>query len=552
MVTNYFTLVALVAEWQSMVGYRIGDAYSQHRGELTLALYRGPDDETWSIRIATAGSTPSLFRYAGHNRPKKNVTPLFDQWWDRPIVSIRVALRDRFIQIRFEGGSALEIMPFGPRANVFVIDEDRIILEAFRKNDELSGTAAPSPQPAPDLPNHAEELRASIEEQRGSLVKRISRALPLVNRIMATEVCFRADAGSEKSIEDVDYPRLHHHLTSFRSELDSPAPTVYYEGGRPKHFGLIPLHHLQADFPSVGYDSVDEALRIFIRGRLAAEAFDRERDPLIAALEKEERSLSVGLDRMMEELAGPSRADRYERDGHLLMARASTIPEGLEEVTLPNLFGDGDELTIRLDPALSVIQNAERLYEKARHTRDARKHAERRLEERIGRLERIRSLIEDLRRSESLKEVKSHREKNADLLTAVRSSAEGKGQAQPYRTFDWQGYDILVGRSARHNDRLTFGVAGKFDLWLHARGVAGSHVIIPRNRNEQIPPSVIRHAAGLAAWFSKARGSSLVPVILTERKFVRRAKGGGLGAVVVEREEVLMVQPQPPGSEGSG
>src|SRR5690606_19335956 len=96
----------------------------------------------------------------------------------------------------------------------------------------------------------------------------------------------------------------------------------------------------------------------------------------------------------------------------------------------------------------------------------------------------------------------------------------------------------------RQNDDLTFHHAQKYDLWMHARGVPGSHAVLRLpNRDAQPQPLVLQRAAAIAAYHSKARGSSLVPVIVVPRKYVRKPRGAAPGAVAVEREEVLMVEP---------
>jgi len=88
-------------------------------------------------------------------------------------------------------------------------------------------------------------------------------------------------------------------------------------------------------------------------------------------------------------------------------------------------------------------------------------------------------------------------------------------------------------------------LAHKEDLWLHARGSAGSHVIVRMKKRTVRPPmAVLEKVAAIAAWYSKQKGSSLVPVILTQRKYVRKPKGAPAGLVLVDREDVLMVKPE--------
>jgi predicted ribosome quality control (RQC) complex YloA/Tae2 family protein len=101
-----------------------------------------------------------------------------------------------------------------------------------------------------------------------------------------------------------------------------------------------------------------------------------------------------------------------------------------------------------------------------------------------------------------------------------------------------------VGRNAENNDKLTLKHAHKEDLWLHAKDVAGSHVVIKHQSGKQFPKEVIHRAAELAAFNSKRRTDSLCPVICTPKKYVRKRKGDPPGTVVVEREKVIMVEPK--------
>ena len=106
------------------------------------------------------------------------------------------------------------------------------------------------------------------------------------------------------------------------------------------------------------------------------------------------------------------------------------------------------------------------------------------------------------------------------------------------------GYEVWVGRNARQNDTLTLRHARKEDLWLHARGVPGSHVVLRRpNRNVPADRRAVEEAAAIAAYWSDARTSRLAPVQVTERKYVRKPKGSPPGAVIVTHEDVVLVEP---------
>jgi predicted ribosome quality control (RQC) complex YloA/Tae2 family protein len=132
----------------------------------------------------------------------------------------------------------------------------------------------------------------------------------------------------------------------------------------------------------------------------------------------------------------------------------------------------------------------------------------------------------------------------AAILTQTKK-VEAEGNEIPFKQFEVDGWVIWVGKSAKNNDLLTLKYAKKFDLWLHARDVAGSHVII-RNPNQKVVPKyVVEKAAGLAAYFSKRQSDSLCPVIVTPKKYVRKTKDLLAGQMIVDREEeVVLVKPE--------
>ena len=110
-----------------------------------------------------------------------------------------------------------------------------------------------------------------------------------------------------------------------------------------------------------------------------------------------------------------------------------------------------------------------------------------------------------------------------------------------------EGRTILVGRSGRGNDRLTFKVASPDDFWLHVLGKPGAHVVVRNpDRDRKLPRECLEEAAGLAAWFSDARGEEHADVQWTRRRNVRRARGAAPGTVLVKRSETVRVRPLPP------
>ena len=132
------------------------------------------------------------------------------------------------------------------------------------------------------------------------------------------------------------------------------------------------------------------------------------------------------------------------------------------------------------------------------------------------------------------------------MAIEIKSNGRAAPAARlPYRRFTCEGFQIWVGKSAKDNDALTLRHGYKEDLWLHARDVSGSHVLLKHQANRPFPPAVVEKAAALAAWYSKRKTDTLCPVICTPKKYVRKTKGAPPGQVVVEKEKVLLVEPRP-------
>ena len=125
----------------------------------------------------------------------------------------------------------------------------------------------------------------------------------------------------------------------------------------------------------------------------------------------------------------------------------------------------------------------------------------------------------------------------------TNSKKEKKSEQPRFKIYDHIGFQILVGRNAKNNDELTFKYGYKDDLWLHAKDVKGSHVLIKYQSGKNFPKPVITVAAQLAAYFSSNKNSDTCPVIYTPKKFVRKSKGMPAGTVILEKEEIIFVKP---------
>lgn len=256
--------------------------------------------------------------------------------------------------------------------------------------------------------------------------------------------------------------------------------------------------------------------------------------------ERLERQLGGELElvgKRLEDLArareAADEADALRRRGDLLLAFANRVPAGSEAVTLPDF--SGQPLRLDLDPARNAAGNAQGFYERARKREARGRSAQQREPELLRRRDELSRLLDRLQQAGD--------DELERLAQELLPKADSKARTEPFARYRGpHGFPVLVGRSSRENDLLTFKVARSRDIWLHVQGYQGAHVLI-QAQGAQVPFDTILFAARLAAGHSKASESENVAVDYTVRKNVWRAKGAAPGAVHFTQHKTVFVNP---------
>lgn len=246
-----------------------------------------------------------------------------------------------------------------------------------------------------------------------------------------------------------------------------------------------------------------------------------------------------GLEREMRDAARP---EELREKANLLLARLREIQKGSTQVVMKGFRGE--DVTLDLDPSLSPHENAEALFEEASRMERASLRLPPLLKKANVRIERLERLRDRLISGEATEE------EVGELLTPSgekkRWKGVGRGPRIPYRRFKSSGgMEIRVGRGSGDNDTLTFRHSHPEDIWLHARGASGAHVILRWRKPEPPPKRDLTEAAVLAALHSGARSANVVPVDWTRRKYVRKPRKGRPGTVLTDRTETIFVETDP-------
>jgi predicted ribosome quality control (RQC) complex YloA/Tae2 family protein len=317
--------------------------------------------------------------------------------------------------------------------------------------------------------------------------------------------------------------------------------------------------------------SINVLIDEFYAGAEWRDAMESVRTPIRKVLQAQLERCKRKSELLQQELSVSEEANYYRLQAELLLAYQHEVKQGQSSVVLQNFFEDEanpKEVNIPLDPRFDAVGNANRLFRKYHKLRRALTLVPGQIEQNATELAILEQLLADLMLADTPAEVALVK---AEVQTAGylrgakvfatsgqgtrKQSTKGKSGKQPkskpvppaggvplyMQSHD--GFTILIGKNSRQNEEVTFHQAAANDIWLHARGVPGAHVIIKAGGRD-IPRSTLEQAARLAAYYSQARGSSGVPVDYTLQRYVRHMKGGGPGMVIYEREKTLHAAPE--------
>jgi predicted ribosome quality control (RQC) complex YloA/Tae2 family protein len=286
-------------------------------------------------------------------------------------------------------------------------------------------------------------------------------------------------------------------------------------------------------------------------GRTAPEASLLEQ-PLRQALAKARSRVARRIGALQGDLARIDDANALAHRARLFVAEAARAPRGASALRAVDWStGKATPVELALDPARGAREQIDALFRRARRLKDGAPIARARLHEAEGILAELDAIARALAGPPDVEvdieglTARAIQAAPRDFPRPPRLGTKKKNDAPlpPYRTFvAASGAHVLVGRGAAHNDALTLHVARPHHLWLHAKGHAGAHVVVPLDKGASCPADLLVEAAHLAAHFSDAKREPVVEVTYVQRRHVRKPRGSPPGAVVVSREKVLVLR----------
>ena len=379
------------------------------------------------------------------------------------------------------------------------------------------------------------------------LAERLMDELGGLSPLICREAALFAAGDTDARVENVDATAVAGKLALFFAEhLNYPTPCYFAApDGTPKQFAFCPIHQYGSFETAQGFSALlDSFYTLRDRKDTMRQKSQTVRKTVTNLCQRLTRKLAI----QEKELAATYDRERLRQFGDIVTANIHRITKGQTLLQAEDFYDeDMKTVDIPLSPILSPQQNAAKFYKDYARMKTAEKELTRQMAIAREELEYLRSVADELNRAgteQELEEIKQELQSGGYLKADSGKKRIKQSKLPPMRFESTDGYPIYVGRNNRQNDELTFKLARKDDIWLHASKVHGSHVIISCGGTTP-PDDTVTQAAQLAAYYSETTAGQNIPVDATAVKQVKKVPSGKPGMVIYHTYRTVIVNPYP-------
>lgn len=461
---------------------------------------------------------------------------------------------------------AVELM--GKYSNIILLREDHTIIDSVKhisaSQSSVREVLPNRPYFIPDAGEKKNPLSMAEDDFIGLLsaqpepcFKALFHRFTGLSPLAASELCHRAsvDPDLPANCQGMDaLSRLYRSFDALLHEVvreRQPQPMILYKDGVPSEFSAFPLRLYEGDghFEAVSFDSMSEVIRRFYAERDRSSRMHQRSTDLRKVLGTLSERAAKKLNLQEKQRKDTEDMDRYRIYGELLHTYGYSLQGGEDSLRCDNYY-TGTEITIPLKKDLSAAENAKHYLEKYQKQKRTRENVTIQLEETKKELAHLDSIQTALDIAASEEDLQDIRREMIEYGFLHKTAGKGKGKLQrkskPYHWISSDGFEIYIGKNNYQNEEVSFRLADGGDLWFHAKGVTGSHVIVKTGGQpmEQLPDRVFIEAASLAAYFSSQRDTPKVEVDYTIRKNLRKVPNQAPGFVIYHTNWSVTVEPK--------
>ena len=443
----------------------------------------------------------------------------------------------------------------GRTCNIYLVGPDGRIIDCLRrigldessKRSALPGLHYQLPEPIEKQDPTAFENYVNLLTAPGAdlLSQRLMDTFGGLSPLVCREAALFAAGDTDARMEELDISATAEKLQLFFGEhLQHPTPCYYAApDGTPKQFAFCPIYEYGENRQAGSFTELMDSFYI-VRDRKDAmrQKSQAVRKTVTNLCQRLQRKLAI----QEKELAATYDRERLRQLGDIVTANLHRITKGQRVLQAEDFYDEKmPVIDIPLSELLSPQQNAAKFYKDYTRMKNAQKELTRQIELGGQELSYLQSVLEELSRAETegeLEEIRQELQAGGYLKADSGKKRIKQSKLPPMRFESTDGYPIYVGRNNRQNDELTFKLARKDDLWLHAQKVHGSHVIISCGGTTP-PDDTVTQAAQLAAYYAEATGGQNIPVDITPVKQVKKTPGGKPGMVIYHTHRTVIVNP---------
>jgi len=381
-----------------------------------------------------------------------------------------------------------------------------------------------------------EDVLRSVDFIGGKLDRQLVEHFAGTSPLFAKEVIFQSGLANRTTVPET-FVRIIKKIAS-----GNISPSIMSANGK-ESFYLFPLEHINGEIKS--FQTLSEMLDRYYFGKAERDRVKQQGNDIERFISNEKEKNEKKIVKLEVTLKEAERAEQFQRYGELLTANLYAAKKGMKEIEVLNYYDElGGTMVIPLDPRKTPSENAQKYFSKYQKAKNAVAVVVEQIEKAREEVTYFDNLIQQVLAA-SPKDIQEIREELVEGgYIRERQKRNGKKLQNTKPVLDQfiasDGTNIIVGKNNKQNDYLTNKLAARDEIWLHTKEIPGSHVVI---RSKEPSDEIIREAAILAAYYSKARNSSSVPVDFTRVRYVKKPSGAKPGFVIYDNQQTVYVTP---------
>lgn len=577
MALDGITLRSLVHEMKSkLVNGKIDKITQPEKDEIWLTIRN--EKQNHKLLISANSSTPRIHFVNDAKKENPLTAPMFlmllrKHIGNGTIKSVEQRSTERIVEISIDAYDELRVLKnktliielMGKHSNIILVHtEDRKIIDSIKRvslnissvREVLPGLTYQYPPGHKKIsPIHRldeDEFRRLCSNFHSEIYKLFYMSYEGMSPTISKEICYRANVESTEvasSLSEVKTEKLWGTFFRMMSRIEqheySPCIVIQRNPHTILDFSAVLLTHYET-MELVEYQSIHTACEEFYFLKDRAERIQQRTSALRKKIQTRLDTLQHKTEKQNNEISSSMLLDKDKLYGELLTSYIYQIKTGMSEITLENFYSNNEKITIPLDVQKSPSENIQRYFKRYQKSKNRIEELTEQLaiaQKEISYLENVLLSISQIETYDEISEIQDELAKQGYIRRPSNHKSKKETISSPMEFTASDGTTILVGKNNTQNDRLTLKLSSPNDTWLHTKDIPGSHVII-RAKQQDISEKTLYEAAILAAYYSKGKFSSNVPVDYTERKNVKKPSGAKPGMVIYVNNSTIYVTPE--------